>query len=410
MDKIKYRIRSLTLFGVVLLLVVTAFFACRRSDRYRDDHGVAPCEITGALDSLFTPMFAGNEPGAIVTVMRGDTIVYNHAYGLARLDSISRVSDQTLFNLSSASKVFTTAALLKLAEEGQISLDDSLSRFFPEFSGDFFNKITVFHILTHSSGLPDLRPHTSNDWSDYLSRHSSIFAQSSDYSLYGTESEHMQVFQNLDRVSFEPGTHYESQDPAFILVAPLIERVTGENFDDWMQANIFAPAGMTETFYYQPDVERANMAHGYKRADSRYEPLAFRSKDGRWDEYDYGEADYFLTKADRGAYSSSRDFMRFKRALYGGRVVADSMLVAMNKPYIATEIPMVSFGLGGAVRLEPGLPAKSYHLNSNGGFSIVEGCWPDKKLHYLVFSNRNDWDLRGVTASIDSIFKTKRWL
>lgn len=53
---------------------------------------------------------------------------------------------------------------------------------------------------------------------------------------------------------------------------------------------------------------------------------------------------------------------------------------------------------------------KSYHLNSNGGFSIVEGCWPDKKLHYVVFSNRNDWDLRKVTASIDSIFKAKRWL
>ena len=64
------------------------------------------------------------------------------------------------------------------------------------------------------------------------------------------------------------------------------------------------------------------------------------SKDGHWDEYDYGEADYFLTKADRGAYSSARDFMRFKRALYGGRVVADSMLVAMNKPYIATDIPI----------------------------------------------------------------------
>lgn len=410
MNKIEYRLKSLALFCVVLLLVVVAFFACGRSERYRADHGVHPCEITGALDSLFSPMFRAGEPGAIVSVMRGDTIVYNHAYGIARLDSMSRISDRTTFNISSVTKVFTVVALLKLVEEKQISLNDSLSRYFPEFSSELFDKITIFHVLTHSSGLPDLRPHTANDWSKYLSRHRSIFGQGSDYSLYGTESEHMRIFQNLDSVMFAPGTHYNKQGPAFILLAPMLERVTDESFESWMQRNIFEPAGMTETFYYQPDVERGKMAHGYKRANPAEEPVAFRSEDGCWDEWDYGEADYFLTKSDRGAYSSARDYMRFKQALYSGRIISDSLLMSMSMPYIPTEKPMVSSGLGAAIRTEPGKPRKSYHINANGGFSIVEGCWPEKKLHYVVFSNRNDWDPYAVTASIDSIFAVKNWL
>ena len=82
----------------------------------------------------------------------------------------------------------------------------------------------------------------------------------------------------------------------------------------------------------------------------------------------------------------------------------------MRREYIPTDIDMVSFGLGTAVRNEPGFPLKAYHLNNNGGFAIVEGAWPDKELYYIVFSCRPDWDLRAVTASIDSIVKAKEWI
>ena len=292
------------------------------------------------------------------------------------------------------------------------SLDDKLADFFPEFKGDFFKNITIRHILAHSSGLPDIRPKNKEEWEKYTKSHVSIFGYDSDYRLYGSENEHMQVFQNLERSEFEPGTHYERQDPAYILVAPMIERVTGKSFEAWMKENIFDPAGMTETFYYRPDVLAERMAHGYRPTPKDYNPVSapFRTEDGLWEEYDYGEADYFLTRADRGACSSARDFMRWNRALYSGKIISDSSLMAMYKPYIATDVPNVSFGLGTALHIEPGTPSKAYHLNSNGGFSIVEGSWPEKKLHYVVFSCRPDWDLRATTYSIDSIDKAKGWI
>ncbi len=370
-----------------------------------------PCAVTEGLDSLFSGIFPEEEgPGGIAMVMRNDTVVYRHAFGVADLQSKEPINDSTLFNLSSASKIFTSAALLKLCEQGMLSLDDSLSKFFPEFNEEVFAPLTIRHILTHSSGLPDPRPANAKEWSKYQDMHHSVFVDNEDYALYGDEGEHMHSFQNLTRADFEPGTHYNRQDPAYILVAPIIEKVTGSTFEEWMDRNIFKPAGTKETFYYSYLSEMPPTSHAYRKADGRPASLAFRSEDGRWEEYDFGEAPFFLTRADRGVYSSARDFMVWNRALYSGKIISDSSLKVINMPYIPTDVPMVSFGLGTAIREEPGFPLKSYHMNSNGAYSIVEGTWPEEKLHYIVFANRADWDYRAVTASIDSIFKAKGFL
>ncbi len=414
MEKQRYKTNLRKSFYVVAGLVGLAAIivqACRHNDNYRADHGVPPCEITAPLDSLFGGMFDAGAPGAIITVMRGDTIVYNHAFGLARLDSAERITDSTLFNLASASKLFSAVALLKLCEDGKISLDDSLSKYFPEFAGDFFNDINIRHILTHSSGLPDLRPVGHDAWAKYSDNHYTVFGTGKDYRLYGTENEHMQTFQRLDTIAFVPGTHYQRNDPAYILVAPLIERVTGEKFDDWMSENIFKPAGLKETFYYAPGERRPRLAHGYALATPHTKSSgSFISEDGRWTEFDYGEADYFLTKADRGACSSAREVMQFKRALYSGKLIDTASLRDMKRPYVVTDVPHVCFGLGTALRLDEGMPVKSYHMNNNGGFSAIEGSWPDCGLHYVVLSSRNDWDQREVMAAIDSVLIAKGWV
>lgn len=391
--------------------IALSVYSCSSSEKQPDDSVLPVCAVTADLDSLFQRIFPDVDgPGGIAVVMHRDTIIYRHAFGVEDLQTMAAITDSTLFNLSSASKIFTSAALLKLNEQGVISLDDSLSMFFPEFNRDVFGKITIRHILTHSSGLPDLRPRTQEEWNKYKSTHSSVFALGEDYARYGTGTEFMHSFQNMTATEFAPGTHYERQDPAYILVAPLIERVTRRDFEDWMDENIFRPAGLHEVFYYTYDAGLPSTAHAYRNARHDTSPLVFRSDDGKWEEYDLGEAPFFLTRADRGVYGSARDFMQWNRALYSGKVISDSSLSAINTPYLATDIPMVSFGYGTAIRRENGFPDKSYHLNTNGGYAIVEGTWADEKLHYVVFANRADWDQRAVTSEIDSIFRAKNFL
>lgn len=390
-----------------LLYVVAAFVAvvvsCAKTDNYRADHGLPPCEYTAELNKLFAPMFPDDEPGAIVTVMRNDTLIYNHAFGLATLDTKEPVTDSTLFNLASASKMFCAAALLKLNEQGLISLDDSLSEYFPEFKASFFNKIKLHNILTHSSGLPDLRPRNADEWTSYLKDHYSVFGENSDYRLYGTENDYLSLFQDLDSIDYTPDTHYLRSDPSFILVVPLIERVTGRKFDDWMAEYIFEPAGLTDTYYRNPGTTLPRMSHAYRKTEGATRPGVFRSEDGKWEEYDYGEAEFFLTKADRGAYSSARDFMRWNRAFYSGKVISGESLKDINTGYIPTDVPYVKYGLANAVETVPGKPMKVYHLNTNGAYSIVEASIPSRRISYLIFATRADWDQRATFAKVDSI-------
>ncbi len=396
-------IRTMRTLLIMIAATIATVVACTDKDNYRADHGVPPCEYTEELNNLFAPIFPDNEPGAIVTVMRNDSIIYNHAFGLARLDSICRVTDSTLFNIASSSKIFCSAALLKLSEQGLISLDDSLAKFFPEFEAPFFKEIRVRDILTHSSGLPDVRPRNNESWNNYLAKHNSAFGEESDYKRYSTEAEHIQFFEDLDTVALTPSSHYLRSDPAFVLVAPLIERITGHSFDEWMADNLFKPAGMTDTRYFNAGDLLPRASHGYRCSEGKTTPGVFRSSDGKWEEYDYGEVDFFLTKADRGAFSSARDFMRWNKALYSGKIISRALVDSINTGYIPSDIPYVSYGLANAVAQKPGRPLKIYHANTNGGYGIVEATIPSENISYLIFSTRANWDLIEVFEKVDSI-------
>jgi CubicO group peptidase (beta-lactamase class C family) len=345
-------------------------------------------------------------PGGIALIMRNDTIVYRHAFGLADLKTRETITDSTIFNISGVSKMFTAVGLLKLCEMKKISLDDSLSKFFPELNRKVFDHITIRHILTHSSGLPDLRPRNDDEWAEYNGDHSSIFIDGIDYALYGDEDEYLKSFLNLTETPYEPGTFYQRDDPAFILAAPLFERVTGVRFEEWMNENIFRPAGMKDVFYYNYKSGMFKTAHAYRKTTGTALPLTYISADGKWEEYDIGEAPFILTRADKGAYCSARDIMQFNRALYSGKILSKASIDELNRSYITLELPLTSMGLGSGIKDSPEIPLKSYHINHNGGYAVVEGTWPELHLHYIVLANRADWNRRAVIAYVDSILAT----
>lgn len=353
-------------------------------------------ELEAPLDSLFSTLFAPDEPGAIVLVAKGDTILYDRAFGLARLDVGSAITDSTLFNICSISKQFGAVALLKLQEEGMLDLDDSIKAYFPEFKADFYNNITFRQLLNHTSGIPDVRPRTKEQWKEYLKNNKSIYLDVEDYKRYALVKESTEYLKKLDHLNFEPGTQYEYENPTYQLIHPLVERVTGQNFLVWMQNNIFLRAGMPNTQYFSPDTPLYNYAHGYKPTE-----------DGGWEEYDYGEADFFPTKADGGLYTSALEFMNWEHALLDGSIIGKKALRQAFTPYIDTEVPYTAYGLGFFLEDHPDRPKKIYHSGDNGGFLTYEAYYPKKKLMYLIFANRPDWPREQIVEQVDSILKAK---
>lgn len=406
-----FRRTTIYSLGALVLLGIATTTGCRqKTDDFRADGGIPPCEITEPFDKLFAPMFPEDGPGAIVAVMRDGKIVYQHSFGLSRMDEPQHITDSTVFNIASGSKSFASVALLKLNQDPNIDilLTDPLSKYFPEFPKKIFDKIKVSDIMNHTSGLPELRPRTAEEWDEYLSNTSSVFIEVPDFRLFGTEEEYMKVFAMLDSTDYEPSVQYRRTDPALVLLDPLIERVTGQKYEVWMKENIFDPAGLHETTYYSGlDRYKNRLTHGY-RAVADPDP---NTPDSKWEEYDYGEADFFLTKADRGAYSSARDILSFRRQLFEGKIISDSMLEIYRHPSITiTTSHHAAMSMGMGLRIRPGYPFAVYHCNYNGGYRYIEASFPDIDLHYVIMSTRADWDGYRTIDAVDSILKAKEWI
>lgn len=330
--------------------------------------------LQSQVDSVFDPVFDRGDtvPGAVVVIARGGEVIYKRCYGAADLERRLPVTDSTNFCIASVSKQFAAVALLQLAEQRRLSLDDPLSKFFPEFKSDIYKRVTLRHILSHTSGIPDARPHDDRD-----------------FVLHATDVTSVGYMRELDTLRFEPGTRYEYINPTFQLIYQIVERVSGEPFDDYMRRHVFDPAGMSRTAYFEAGRPIAAMAHGYAWSDSLQ----------RYVEFDYGEESFFATKADGALYTSVADFLRWERALAAGTVWSDSSRTAAYTPHITLEPdanygyqPHTGYGYGFFVQQCPGWPTIVYHTGDNGGFTIYAGKVPERDLVLLFFSTRNDID------------------
>ena len=114
-------------------------------------------EFQQKVDGIFSPVFEPNKPGAAVLILKKGKKVFEQCYGVADMTTMEPVTPKTRFCIASVSKQFSAVAILQLVEKGLVKLSDPLSKFFPEYKADFFNRITLHHILSHTSGIPDAR-------------------------------------------------------------------------------------------------------------------------------------------------------------------------------------------------------------------------------------------------------------
>ena len=313
-----------------------------------------------------------SQPGAAVLIQQRGKTIFERCYGKADLETGADVTPTTNFCIASVSKQFSAVALLQLAEEGKLSLNDPLSKFFPEFQASFFGDITLHHIMSHTSGIPDARARDDRD-----------------FVLYSTDVASVQYMRTLDHLNFQPGTQYEYINPTFQLIYQIVERVAGVPFEAYMRDNVFGRARMRTCCYFEPNRPISHMAHGYERAEGG----------NGWQEYDYGEESFFATKADGALYCSINDFVRWERALRDNRVwIASSKRLAYH-PWISIPRdaeygyqPYTGYGYGFFVQDYPGQPTHVYHLGDNGGFTIYAGKIPERDLIFLFFSTRPDID------------------
>ena len=340
-------------------------------------------ELRQQVNAIFEQVYSDpGAPGAAVLIEQRGKTLFERCYGKADLETGADVTPETNFCIASVSKQFSAVALLQLVEQGKLSLQTPMSELFPEWTQPFYRGITLHHLLSHTSGLPDNR--------DRSDRH---------FVLTATDVESASFMGRLQEsdLEFAPGTQYKYQNPTFQLAYQIVPRRSGEEFEDYMRRHVFAVAGMRHTQYFEDGREMPGSAHGY-----RWDETA-----GRYVEYDYGEETFYATKADGALYTSVRDFARWERALRDGKVLSPVMRAMAYTPHVWLHPdanygyqPHTGYGYGFFVQDIPGQPTHVYHLGDNGGFTIYAGKIPERDLVFLFFSTRPNIDRLGIVNKV----------
>jgi CubicO group peptidase (beta-lactamase class C family) len=279
-------------FGLALL-VVTLSPAHGLSDRSQDQED-APRQMNEFVSSRD---FSG-----VVLVARNGHVLFQKAYGMANREHEVPNKLGTKFRVASVTKQFTAMAVMILAERGKLDLNDPICKYV-ESCPKTWAGITVRHLLNHTSGIPDFAGFPDNDHYDRLPM---------------TPLETMDRFRDKP-LEFLPGERFRYDNSGYLLLGYIIERASGERYEDFLRKNIYEPLGMSDSGYDHPWIILKNRASGYERKDGQVVNAMFMEMD---------------TPFGCGSmYSTVGDLLRWDQALYSEKLVSRKSLEQIFTPY-----------------------------------------------------------------------------
>ncbi|MCY3932580.1 MAG: serine hydrolase [Acidobacteria bacterium] len=198
------------------------------------DAGLTP-EAAAQVDAVFKSWDRETTAGCAVSVAKAGETIYARGFGMAHLEQPAPIAPETIFEAGSVSKQFTAAAIVLLALDGKLSLDDPVREYLPELP-DFGAPITIRHLLTHTSGLRTFRPLVA------------LRGRPDGFAVH-TNAEILALMARQRDLNFPPGEEYLYSNAPYILSVLLAERVSGQSFNEFTTQRIFGPLGMTSTLW-----------------------------------------------------------------------------------------------------------------------------------------------------------------
>jgi CubicO group peptidase (beta-lactamase class C family) len=254
-------------------------------------------EIAKALADYLDGLAKDDKFSGVALIAKDGKPIFEKAYGFANKAKSVANNTETKFNLGSMNKMFTAVAIAQLAQAGRLSFDDRVGKYLPDYPNkDVASKVTIHHLLTHTSGL-------GSYWNAKFDQKKATIKSVSDYlSLFADEP-----------LAFEPGNRFQYSNSGFIVLGAIIEKVSGQNYYDYVREHIYKPAGMKNTNAYEMTADTPNLAMGYttegpdgEAQGARHENTASRPNKG-------GPAG--------GGYSTVEDLLRFHIALRDGKLL-----------------------------------------------------------------------------------------
>lgn len=333
-----------------------------------------------SLDLYFRSTIKSDGPGiAIIVAKPNKDILFAMGYGVEDINTKAPITSKTLFNLGSVSKTFVGFAILKLQEQGKLSIEDPIFKYFPNFKdSNLVKDIKIKHLLSHTSGLPDNRP---------VDKDSVFFLTAND------EQNFAPILQN-DSLLFQPGERFEYSNPAFNGLALIVEKVSGQKWQQYIKENIFNPSGMATSVITDGAFPDKGVSHGYQQVN------------GKWQEYDFGEYPTFCASGNGGVWSSVEELLLYEEAIQKNKFVSDSTVKLARRVFIPSNwkdtIPP-NIGFDWFTETFEGLKAIG-HTGDQGGFRADYFYYPEKKIFIGMISNGSH-DLGKVRKKVLELMK-----
>lgn len=327
---------------------------------------------TTELDSLFSDYCTDESPGASVLVAMNGKIVFIKSYGYANLEEKIFIESKTNFRLASVTKQFTATAILILVQRELLDLKTKLTDIFTDFP-EYGNKITIKHLLTHTSGLID--------YEDLIPDTATIQVKDADV---------LRMMYGLANTYFEPGSQFKYSNTGYALLAMIIEKISGQKYSQFLKENIFQAFGMNSTVAHEEGISTVeNRAYGYSRTDSGWL-----------------RKDQSLTSAvlgDGGIYSNVEDLYKWDQSLYTNRILSDEL---KNEAMARTSLKngeLVDYGFGWHLKTYKSNEIV-YHGGSTQGFRNVIYRVPSKNFMIIILTNRNEGEPEKIADKIFDIY------
>ncbi|MYC16082.1 MAG: beta-lactamase family protein [Gemmatimonadetes bacterium] len=330
--------------------------------------------LEAKVDQVFAEWDKPDSPGAALSVIKDSEIIYKRGYGMANLEYDIPISPTTIFDIASVSKQFAGFAIATLLHEGKLSLDDDIRMHLPDVP-DFGTKITIRHLVHHTSGL--------RDWVQALV-------------IAGGEMDDVISFKHIlkmvrrqKELNFEPGATFLYSNTGYNLLAEIVEKITGDSFREWTDANIFKPLAMTSTHFHDDhEMIVKNRAYSYLSV-----------KDGEFK----NAVNNLTALGSSSLYSTVEDLskwiLNFDDAQIGGQAVVEQM----HQRGVLNNGKQISYAFGLDIGEYRALKTAG-HGGSWRGFRSHLIRFPDQKFGIVILCNLETFNPLNLAKKIADIY------
>jgi len=337
--------------------------------------GQAP--LAGVDSVVRAEMARQKIPGVAVAVIKGGSVLVAKGYGEANVEHHVPVTPETIFQTGSVGKQFTSAAVMLLVEEGKIGLDDRISKYLPNAPAEW-GGITVRHLLTHTSGIPDY----TTDAMDYRR----------DY----TEDELAQMAFGL-KPEFPPGSRWNYSNTGYVLLGIIVHKASGKFYGDVLRERVFTPLGMTTARVINEEDIVPNRAAGYRMVRGAL-------KNQEW------VAPKLNTTADGSLYLSLNDYIAWDRGLRAKQVLSATSWATVYTPVTLTSGKRYPYGFGWSVDSVAG-QLRIHHGGAWQGFQTYISRYMGDDVTIVALSNLGASQpgaiVEGIAALLNPALKPK---